>query len=102
MGRRSDEQLVDDIIQFIIDHRRDKTITLPDFCQGLGINSTTAKKWLELLWFIKAMCPDFDFDPENGIIKFSAISQYTRYTGQENSDLESLLTSNELGENNDK
>lgn len=100
MVRRSDEQLVDDIIQFIIDHRRDKAIALTDFCQSLGINSTTAKKWLELLWFTKAMCPDFDFDPESGIIKFSVGTQYGRYSDSEDTDIESLLTEKERGNNN--
>ena len=78
MGRRSDEQLVDDIIQFFIDHKREKTISLTDFCQALGVNSATANKWLGILWFIKAMCPDFDFDEEGGLIKFPAVSQYSR------------------------
>ncbi len=82
MGRRSDYELVDEIIGFFIDNKREKTITLTDFCAWLGINSATAKKWLDLLLFIKAMCPDFYLEEEgrNVNIKFPVESVYARYT----------------------
>jgi hypothetical protein len=81
MGRRSDADLVDEIIGFFIDHKREKNISLTDFCEWLGINSATAKKWLDLLLFIKAMCPDFYLEEEgrNVNIKFPVESRYARY-----------------------
>ena len=82
MGRRSDEELVNEMIGFFIDHKREKNIALTDFCEWIGINSATAKKWLDLLLFIKAMCPDFYLEEEgrNVNIKFPAESRYARYT----------------------
>jgi len=82
MGRRSDTELVNEIIGFFIDHKQEKTITLTDFCEWLGINSATAKKWLDLLLFIKSMCPDFYLEEEgrNISIKIPETSRYSRYT----------------------
>ena len=82
MGRRNDYELVEEIIGFFIDHKREKTITLTDFCEWLGINSATAKKWLDILLFIKAHCPDFYLEEEkrNVNIKFPGESVYSRYT----------------------
>ncbi len=78
MRRRSDDELVGDIIAYFIDNKRERFISLTDFCKQLGINSATAKKWLELLWIIKATCPDFDFDEKKRLINFPAVSQYSR------------------------
>jgi hypothetical protein len=82
MGRRSDSELVDEIIGFFIDHKSEKGIALTDFCDLLGINSATAKKWLDLLLFIKMMCPDFYLEEEGRTvnIKFPPISRFARHS----------------------
>ena len=81
MGRRSDMELVNEIIAFFIDHKKEKRIALTDFCQMLGINSATAKKWIDLLSFIKIYCPDFYLEEEgrNVFIKFPPFSRQSYY-----------------------
>ena len=81
MGRRSDMELVEDIVSFFIDHKNEKSIALNDFCDWIGINSATARKWLDLLEFIQGMCPDFYTEKEDRIlkIKFPPTSSYTHY-----------------------
>ena len=72
MGRRSDEVLVDEIISFLVDRKNEKIVSLNDFCKHLIINSATAKKWLDILSFIRMMCPEFYLEEEqrNLLIKF--------------------------------
>lgn len=72
MGRRSDVVLVDEIISFLVERKNEKTVSVNDFCNNLNINSATAKKWLDILSFIRMMCPEFYVEEEehNSLIKF--------------------------------
>lgn len=72
MGRRSDRVLVDEILSFLVERKNEKSVSINDFCSHLGINSATAKKWLDILSFIRIMCPEFYVEEEqhNSLIKF--------------------------------
>lgn len=72
MGRRSDEELVEAIISFLVEKKNERTVSLTEFCKSIGINSATAKKWLGILSFIRMMCPEFYLEEEQRelLIKF--------------------------------
>ncbi|MFX0206466.1 MAG: hypothetical protein ACFFDT_10815 [Candidatus Hodarchaeota archaeon] len=72
MGRRSDDELVEDIIAFLVERKNDRSVSFIDFCKSIQINSATAKKWLGILSFIRMMCPEFYLEEENRnlLIKF--------------------------------
>ena len=72
MGRRSDDELVEAIISFLVEKKNERVVSLTDFCKNIGINSATAKKWLGILSFVRMMCPEFYLEEEHRevLIKF--------------------------------
>jgi hypothetical protein len=64
MGRRSDEELVEEIISFLVETKNKRVVSLTDFCKNVGINSATARKWLGILSFVRMMCPEFYLEEE--------------------------------------
>lgn len=77
MVRRSDSELVEDIIEYLVDNKDRNGVTLSEFSETVGLNSASAKKWLDLIQFIMMMCPDFFVEEEKGqkaLIKFPYVA----------------------------
>jgi hypothetical protein len=77
MVRRSDSELVEDIIAFLVDNKDRKRVTLGEFSETVGLNSASAKKWFEIIQFIKMVCPDFYVEEQKGqntLIKFPYVA----------------------------
>ena len=77
MVRRSDSELVEDIIEYLVDNKDRKRVTLSEFSETVGLNSASARKWLEIIQFIMMLCPDFYVEEEKGrntLIKFPYVA----------------------------
>ncbi len=91
MGRRSDFALVEDMVRYFNTVKTKEKITQNDFCQKLGINSATARKWLGIFEFIKKNSPELMFKEEKRSFHISLDKTAEKTIDHEQNGLESIL-----------
>ncbi len=67
--RRTDEELVRDLVLFL--NNQERTISRGELCKTLGINTETAEKWLKIGLMFQNDCLSYDYDKAGqiGVIK---------------------------------